>query len=88
MTKLEKRLANLRQAHRNINSSELIAILESLGFELRGGKGSHKLYRHPDLPEDPITVPLQRPLRPVYIKKAVNIINKLMERTENAGEND
>ena len=34
---------------------ELITMLERAGFEIRGGKGSHRNYVHPDLSK-PITI--------------------------------
>jgi predicted RNA binding protein YcfA (HicA-like mRNA interferase family) len=83
VTRLEKRIRRLRQSPRNISSRKLISILVSLGFELRGGKGSHKCYKHPKLPQIKLTVPQQNPLREMYVKQALNAINKLKELEDN-----
>jgi len=84
VTKLEKRLRKLEQSPRNISSEELSTILISLGFEYRAGKGSHSFYKHPKLPEFPLTIPEQNPLKQVYIKKVRDLINRLREM-ENDG---
>lgn len=78
MSKLDKRITKLYRL-KNINSNELISILEALGFEYRGGKGSHSVYKHPKLPAAKLTVPLQRPLKAIYIKQALNLIEQLEE---------
>lgn len=83
MTRLEKRIRKLRQSPRNISSRELINVLVSLGFELRGGKGSHQCYKHPELPQIKLTVPEQNPLGEVYVKQALDAINKLKELEDN-----
>jgi predicted RNA binding protein YcfA (HicA-like mRNA interferase family) len=83
VTRLEKRIRKLRQSPRNISSRELINILVSLGFELRGGKGSHQCYKHPKLPQIKLTVPQQHPLKVQYIRQALNAISKLRELEDN-----
>ncbi|HEY4025979.1 MAG TPA: type II toxin-antitoxin system HicA family toxin [Candidatus Dormibacteraeota bacterium] len=48
-------LTLLRRAARgqcnNVRFQELVALVESLGFELRRVSGSHHIYVHPDLDE-------------------------------------
>lgn len=82
MTKLEKRIRKIAQQPKGTSSQELIGILESLGFHCRSGKGSHTVCHHPDLPGVFLTIPDQRPLLPVYIRKALKIIYQLQEMRE------
>jgi predicted RNA binding protein YcfA (HicA-like mRNA interferase family) len=79
VSKLDKKINRLRENPKNVSSRELKSILHSLGFELRGGKGSHECFKHPRVPEVKITVPKQTPLKKVYVIQALNVINKLME---------
>ena len=45
-----KRVQKLLDSPGNFPSDELIAVLLSLGFNEKGGKGSHRCFKHPDLP--------------------------------------
>jgi predicted RNA binding protein YcfA (HicA-like mRNA interferase family) len=81
LAKLEKRIQKLYDSPRNISDRELINILEMLGFEERGGKGSHTVYKHPKLPH-PLTVPDQNPLKVGYVVQARKIIAELLELLE------
>jgi predicted RNA binding protein YcfA (HicA-like mRNA interferase family) len=83
VTRLEKRIRKLGRSPRDISSTELINILISLGFERRGGKGSHQCYKHPKMPQIKLTVPQQHPLKEVYVKQALDAINKLRELEDN-----
>jgi predicted RNA binding protein YcfA (HicA-like mRNA interferase family) len=79
VTRLQKRIVKMRQHPRNVPSDELVSVLLSLGFERRGGKGSHQCFKHPGLPEVKLTVPKQNPLRRTYVVQALNAIHKLVE---------
>jgi len=79
VTKLEKRIRRLAQQPKGVSSEELVSILEALGFHCRSGKGSHTVCHHPDLQGLRLTVPDQRPLRSVYVRKALRIIYQLQE---------
>lgn len=67
LTRLEKRIRKLHESSRNVSSRELISILQSLGFNEAGGKGSHRAFKHPKLPATIITVPNQDPLKVRYV---------------------
>ncbi len=84
MSKLERRIAKLRENPQGASCDEVISIILSLGFVLRGKPtGSHRLYKHPDHPELILGIPIQYPLKSVYAKKALEIIDRLMELEEN-----
>ena len=74
-----KRVQRLLDSPNNVRSDELIAVLLALGFEEKGGKGSHRCYKHPDLPNVKLTVPKQNPLRRAYVTKAIEAITELLD---------
>lgn len=83
MTRLQKRIRKIQQNPRNVPCEELISVLLSLGFECRGGKGSHECYKHPRLPEIKLTIPRQNPLKSVYVVQALRAIYTLEELDDN-----
>jgi len=80
MTKLEKKIRRLKENPKGISSNELSKLLLSLGFVERAGKGSHKCFKHPEIPGAPLIVPFQNPLLKTYVKKAYNVIQQLIDR--------
>jgi len=56
-----------------------------LGFEKKGGKGSHQTFTHRELPSVILTIPNQNPLKVVYVQKVLQAIQPLLE-AENNGE--
>jgi predicted RNA binding protein YcfA (HicA-like mRNA interferase family) len=79
VTRIEKRIQRIERNPNNVSGEELVSILASLGFECRGGKGSHRCYRHPKAPHILLTVPMQSPLRRVYVMQALKAIRRLEE---------
>jgi len=80
-----KRVERLLDSPSNVASDELISALLALGFEEKGGKGSHRCFKHADLPHVKLTVPKQNPLRRAYVIKAVEAIRELLD-TEDENE--
>lgn len=79
MSKKEKALEKLRQNPKNVRFEELVAILLSLGLEIReGGKGSHIVVKSPG--QRPLTIPRKKPfIKPTYVKLALELIDSLAE---------
>jgi len=50
------------------------------GFIKREGKGSHFVYKHPELKgiQDYVTIPRARPVKKVYILKALRLFEQVM----------
>lgn len=44
-------LEKARNNPEGMRFSDLVLLVESAGFTLRGSEGSHRLYVHPDVPE-------------------------------------
>ncbi len=75
MTRSAKRLAAARNNPKQVRPEDLDAILTEHGFTLEQSGTSHKVYRHSGLQ---VSVPQRTPhLLPVYVKKALKIIDEL-----------
>lgn len=81
MARLDKRLRRLYDAPSNISADDLSWILGALGFEDRGGKGSHRVFKHPELRKS-ITIPNQNPLKVAYVVQARKLIEEVLEHIE------
>ena len=81
MTKQDRQLARLRQAPNSVRPEELRAVLERYGFELRSVRGSHWIYKHPQLVRG-LAVPYRRPLKPIYVAQALNAIDEVIEHED------
>ena len=46
-----KLLERARNNPREVRFSDLVVLAEAFGYEPRGGRGSHRVYRHPTIPE-------------------------------------
>lgn len=81
MSRLDKRLRRLYDAPNDISADELAWVLVRIGFVDRGGKGSHRVFRHPNLRKS-ITIPNQNPLKVAYVVQARNLIEEVLEQLE------
>ncbi len=52
-------------------------MLLSFGFEVQSVHGSHWVFVHPAL-EFPLVVPYRRPLKPVYVRMALEAVDEVM----------
>lgn len=81
MTKFDKLYAQIVNNPRDVNFKDLDKLLRRYGFNCRqSGKGSsHLTYYHPELP-DILPIPKERPIKAVYVKQAITLIQKLKEK--------
>lgn len=81
MTKFDKLYAQIVNNPRDVNFKDLDKLLRRYGFSCRqSGKGSsHFTYYHPELP-DILPIPKERPIKAVYVKQAITLIQKLKEK--------
>ena len=49
-----------------------------MNIEVRNSDGSHHVFSFPGLDED-VTVPYKRPIKPVYIKKILALVDAVKE---------
>jgi len=83
LTKLHKLYTRIVRNPKDVDFEELDKFLKQHGFKCRQpGKGSsHYIYYHPELPEA-LSIPKARPVKAVYVKKALAAIEKLTEGGE------
>jgi len=70
----------IEQNPKSVSFKDLQTLLESFGFMLRTTKSSHIFVKRKDC--QPFSIPFARPLREVYVKKALSRINKLVAQGE------
>jgi predicted RNA binding protein YcfA (HicA-like mRNA interferase family) len=70
----------IEQNPKNVSFKDLQTLLESFGFTLRAGKGSHIFVKRVGC--QPFPIPFDRPLKQVYVKKALSRINELIAEGE------
>ncbi len=74
MTKFEKLLGKLRNNPRDWQIETLKDIAKRFNIEWRQPGTSHVTFRHPNGTK--LTVPAHRPIKPIYIKKFVRLIDE------------
>lgn len=78
MTKADKKIEKMRNNPRDWQITDLEVIAHQLGITVRKGKGSHVSFTHPKWMEI-LTVPAHRPVKPIYVKKFILLIDILKE---------
>lgn len=78
MTKADKTLEKMRNNPRDWQIADLEIIAGRFGITVRKGKGSHVSFTHPEW-IDLLTVPAHRPVKPIYVKKFVSLIDTLQQ---------
>jgi predicted RNA binding protein YcfA (HicA-like mRNA interferase family) len=68
-----KMLARMRQNPRDWRIENLKTVAQSLGLEVREGKGSHVVFRTPIGAQ--LTVPAHKPVKPVYVRLFLQLID-------------
>lgn len=78
MTKIDKTIEKMRNNPRDWQMADFETIAMRFGITVRRGKGSHVSFTHPRWVEI-LTVPAHRPIKPVYVKKFMALIDTLKE---------
>jgi predicted RNA binding protein YcfA (HicA-like mRNA interferase family) len=83
LTKYDKLFAKITNNPKDVSFNELNKILRRYGFKCRQPRkgSSHYTYYHPKL-LDLITIPKNRPVKAIYVKKAIAVIEMLKEKGE------
>lgn len=82
MTRRDKLYTKIVNNPSNVNFEDLDRLLKQNGFTCRqpSGGSSHYIYYHPELPPgDKLSIPKAKPIKAIYVKEAINLINKIKE---------
>ncbi|MBN6743127.1 hypothetical protein JKG47_22135 [Acidithiobacillus sp. MC6.1] len=78
MSAHEKMLSRMRNNPRDWRIGELMAVANRLGMECRNEGGSHHVFSFPGVDDD-VCVPAHRPIKPVYVRQFVALVDKVKE---------
>ena len=78
MSTHEKLLARMRNNPRDRRIDDLKAVADRFGIVWRNEGGSHHVFSFPGVDDD-ICVPAHRPIKPVYVRHFVALVDKLKE---------
>jgi len=80
MTKANKALEKLRQNPNHIRYSELVTILNRLGFQKRQDSTSHVRFTYGS---HILVIPKRKPfLKPIYVKQVLKILDQILEENK------
>lgn len=82
MTKIDKLLEKMRNNPQDWKINDLEVIARRFEIVIKQGKGSHVCFAHTKWVEI-LTVPAHRPIKPIYIKKFILLIDELMDGEKN-----
>ena len=78
MNTAAKLLNAMRQNPNDWGMAELLTVAKQHGLEVRSTGGSHHVFSHPSV-KDPLSVPAHRPIKAIYIKRFVALIDQIQE---------
>lgn len=79
MSNAVKLLDQMRRNPRNWRIEDLLVVAASVGLIVRSGKGSHVKFSYPRISLQ-IAVPARRPIREVYVRKFVELIDEVVKK--------
>lgn len=78
MTAMKKQLEKMRRNPRDWRIEQLETLAKHYAINIRKPKGSHVVFDHPKWVEL-LCVPAHRPIKPIYIKKFLRLVDLLEE---------
>lgn len=78
MSTHEKILARMRNNPRDWRIDVLKSVANRFGIDWRNEGGSHYVFSFPGV-EDDVCVPAHRPIKPVYVRQLVALVDKAKE---------
>jgi predicted RNA binding protein YcfA (HicA-like mRNA interferase family) len=89
MSKREKLKQRLQRNPKNVSFRDLQTLLEAYGFELKRTKGSHHSFVG-KIGEQSVllTIPHPQPLKSVYVKHALELIDQVAAESEEESEEE
>jgi hypothetical protein len=80
MTTADKILDRMRNNPRDWRIDDLLTAAERHGIEVRNSGGSHYVFSAAGVDES-LCIPAHRPVKPVYVKRFITMIDSIKERT-------
>jgi len=80
MTTADKTLTRMRNNPRDWRIDDLLTVAERHGIEVRNNGGSHHVFSATGV-TDTLCVPAHRPVKPVYVKRFIAMIDSIKEKT-------
>jgi hypothetical protein len=80
MSTADKTLERMRSNPRDWRIDDLLSVAKRYGIEVRNSGGSHHVFSADGIAES-LCVPAHRPIKPVYVKSFVSMIDAIKERT-------
>jgi hypothetical protein len=77
MTKTDKRLDRMRGNPRDWRIEDLKSVADWVGLDYRQPGTSHVVFSFPGL--DPLSVPAKKPIKPIYVRLFVMLIDQILE---------
>ena len=78
MNTATKLLNSMRQNPIDWGIGKLLTLAKQHGLEVRSTGGSHHVFSHPSV-KDPLSVPVHQPIKAIYIKRFVALIDQIQE---------
>jgi len=75
MSTAEKTLSRMRNNPKNWRIEEVIAVAKNFNLLMRAKEGSHHVFSFPGI-KDSVSVPAHKPIKPVYIRQFVELIDR------------
>ncbi len=83
MARAEKTLAAMRENPRDWRIETLESVAAAFGVNCRKPGGSHVVFEHPAVIEA-LSVPARRPIKPVYVRRFVRLVEAVRESGDGA----
>lgn len=80
MTTADKAIEKLRNNPRDWRIDDLLAVAGRYSIEVRNNGGSHHVFSAPGI-ADSLCIPAHRPVKAVYVKRFIAMIDAIKERT-------
>ena len=74
MARSAKNLARMKANPLDWRIESLKTVAEGFGLQWREPSGSHTVFRHPNGAK--LSVPAKRPIKPIYVKKFVKLVEE------------
>jgi hypothetical protein len=80
MTTADKTLDRMRNNPRDWHIDDLLTVANRYGIQIRNNGGSHHVFSVHGIAES-LCIPAHRPIKPVYIKRFIVMIDMIKEKT-------